>query len=585
MYGNEFFTELNLTGNYAETKKLVVKVKNIGDKKIKVRCEVPNSCELSPIAVLETDSNGEVSFTAGLGDLHIHVTDGERFLTCKVDVRMQDTVILDFNNAVLKEAGSTTMKFVPPAGKTETKDVPVDISAHAERIQRCNGVRTAYENTFITEERGREIAKGYAGFHADIVRFLIGSKGNYEEIVRFLSEDHGIPIKYKTLLLKSLTEKDLTDSTCEMLRDHLVYAYPYRDCHYEDIYTQYVLNPRVLTEMLYPYRAFISSYFNEDTKKAFQEDPRRIYDFINEEIQDVTDTDYKSLIASAQGTLLWKRGYRISQHVLFVSICRTLGIPARFNPIDMEPEYYENGEFVRLVSQKPKEAVRLTLNCEEKLRYAKNYTIARRVNGEYQTLYFRRHETSEFELEEGCYRILTGQRLSDGSMLMNVYYVEMKKGNDLILEVSVPKEKIQRERIALSDIKLSSEVGDMGLSSALYREFNILACIEPAREPTEHFLRELMQASETIKGRHVGVVLIYTKRNHTLEEVFRVFPDARLFETEDTTLAEELLSRLGLPSGNYPVQVMVQKKKEAMEALYYCSGYCVGSVDLMLKSI
>jgi len=584
-YGNEIYNELNLTRNYAEAKKLTVKVKNTGARKIKIRFEIPNSCELSPIAVLEADSNGEVSFTTGLGDLQIHATDGERFLTHKVDVRMQDTVILDFNNAVLKETGTSTMKFVPPAGKAEDKDMPGDPSVHAARIQHCNEVRTAYENTFITEERGREIAKSYEGFHTDIVHLLMESKGNHEEIIKFLDGDNGIPFKYKILLLKALPEKDLTDSTCEMLNDHLVYAYPYRDCYYEDVFAKYVLNPRILTEMLYPYRAFINSYFNEETKKAFAENPRRIYDFINEEIQDATEMDYKTLIASAKGTLQLKRGSKVSRDVLFVSICRSLGIPARFNPVDGELEYYKDGEFVRLVSRKAKETSKLTLNCEEKLRYARNFTIARLVGGEYQTLSLWRHETSEFDLEEGCYRVLTGQRLTDGSMLLNAYYLEMKKGEDVVLEVSIPKERNQMEWITLPDDNIPAQPVDIGLSSALYREYNILAYIEPAKEPTEHFLRELMNASETIKGRQVGIVLIAAGRNHTLEQVLKEFPDIRLIETEDTTFAEKLLARLGLPAGNYPVQTMIRKTTEGMAALYYCSGYCVGSVDLMLKCI
>lgn len=141
------------------------------------------------------------------------------------------------------------------------------------------------------------------------------------------------------------------------------------------------------------------------------------------------------------------------------------------------------------------------------------------------------------------------------------------------------------EWITLPDDNIPAQPVDIGLSSALYREYNILAYIEPAKEPTEHFLRELMNASETIKGRQVGIVLIAAGRNHTLEQVLKEFPDIRLIETEDTTFAEKLLARLGLPAGNYPVQTMIRKTTEGMAALYYCSGYCVGSVDLMLKCI
>ena len=35
-----------------------------------------------------------------------------------------------------------------------------------------------------------------------------------------------------------------------------------------------------------------------------------------------------------------------AQDILFVAICRALGVPARLNPIDSQPEYYSNGAFL-----------------------------------------------------------------------------------------------------------------------------------------------------------------------------------------------------------------------------------------------
>jgi transglutaminase-like putative cysteine protease len=583
-YGNDIFTELNLTSNYAKTKRLTVKVKNTDGKNIKVLFEVPNYCQLYPIATLEADQGGVVSLTTGLGDLQVHVTDGEKFMTYKVDVREQDAVILDFVNAVFKETKNSTIKFVPPTGKVEDKDIPADVE-HEAKIEHCNKVRTAFENTFITEEKGRELAKNYPGFNDDVVDILMEAKGNYPEIKAFLDNDNGIPFKYKILLLKSIATKDLTDSTCDMLKEHLLYAYPFRDCYYEDIFAQYVLNPRIHMEMLYSYRAFINDFFDDATKKTFVENPRRIYDYINETIEDATEIDYKTLIASVQGTLQLGRGSKNSRKVLFVAICRTLGIPARCNPNDGELEYYQAGGFVRIVPHQAKETVKLTLVCKEKLQYSKNFSIARLINGWYQTLSFWGHDTCEFDLEEGCYRILTGQRLTDGSMLLNTYFIELVKGNDLVFEVSIPKEKKQGESIIISDYTFITQTGSIDLSVALTQEYSILAYVEPSKEPTEHLFKELLQASEIIQDKQIGIVLISAWKNQTLEEVLTAFPELKLIETKDIDFAEELINQLGLPRGNYPVQALIQKTAKDLYALYCYSGYCVGSVDLMLKSI
>ncbi|SFP80018.1 transglutaminase-like domain-containing protein [Caldicoprobacter faecalis] len=584
IHRNGIFTELNLTSNYAKTKKLTIKVLNTGGRKVKVRFEVPNYCELSPIAVLETDENGIVSITTGLGDLHVHVTDGEKFMTCKVDVRKQEVVILDFANAVLKETSNTTIKLVPPVATVEDEDTIQD-PVHEARIQHCNKVRAAFENTFITEEKGRELAKKYPGFHDDVARILVESKGNHEEIKAFLDSDNGIPFKYKVLLLKSIASKDLTDSTCEMLNDHLLYAYPFRDCFYEDIFVKYVLNPRIYLEMLSPYRGFINNFFDDNTKKEFVENPRKIYDYINEIIEDATEMDYRTLIASPQGTLQLKRASKISKKVLFVAICRSLGIPARFNPNDQELEYYQDGKFIRVVPYEPKEMVKLTLNCEEKLQYFRNFTIARLVNGWYQTLNFRGHDSTTFELEEGCYRILTGQRLDDGTMLFNAYFVELVKGNDLTLDVSIPKEEKIMEPVVISDYTFVTDEGNITLSDVLPKDYNIVAYVEPSKEPTEHLFRELMEEADIIKNKDIGIVLISANTNESVEKLISLFPELILIKTNDKDFAEMLLVQLGHKKGNYPVQALVQKTSEGiLNALCYFSGYHVGSVSLMLKN-
>lgn len=585
LYRNGMFTELNLTSNYAMTKKLTIKVLNTGGKKVKVQFEVPNYCELSPIAVLETDEKGIVSITTGLGDLHVHVTDGERFLTRKVDVRHEDVVLLDFADAVLKESGNAALKFVPPTATIED-DGAIQDGVHEARVQHCHKVRADFESTFIDEKRGRELVKKYPGFHDDVVQILMDSRGNHKEIEAFLDSDNGIPFKYKVLLLKALAPKDLTDSTCEMLNDHLLYAYPFRDCFYEDIFAKYLLNPRIYHEMLSPYRGFITRFFDEATKKEFVTDPKKIYEYIDQTIEDATERDYRGLIASPQGTLQLKRASKISKKVLFVAICRSLGIPARFNPNDQELEYYMDGRFVRLVSQETRETARLTLNCDRKLHYFKNLTIARLVDGRYYTLHFRENDSSSFELEEGCYRILTGQRLEDGTMLFNAYYLDLEGGKDATIDVSIPQEEVSMEPVMISDYIFRTEDGDIALSDVLQKDYNIVAYVEPSKEPTEHLFRELMEEEDAIKRNNIGIVLIAANTNESVIKLISTFPDLTFIRTDDRDFAEAMIAQLGYKKGGYPVQALVKKEREnVFKAVCYFTGYRVGAVSLMLKNV
>ncbi len=587
-FQSDTFTELNLTDHYAKTGNITVKVVNTGGKPVNVRFEVPNYCELVPIATLEADRDETVSLTTGLGDLQLHVTDGERFLTKKIDVRKERRVVIDFSHAMTKETGQETLRFTPPASAVEEPGNNANPDQEA-RIKHCNEIRTEHEKTtFLSEETVQEIARHFSGFQEDIAGLLTKAKGNHEEIMRFLEDACGIPLKYKVLLLKEIAPKDLTDSTTEMLKDHLIHAYPYRDLYYEELFSKYVLNPRISREMLHPYRSFVIHFFDEEEKRNFVKNPHRIYDYIKEEIQDATEEDYKTLIASVPGTLRWKWGSRNSRKVLFVAICRSLGIPARFHPADRELEYYSNGRFHRIVPYEAKETVKLALVCEEKLQYSKNYTIARLREGVYQTLSIREQETNEFELEEGSYRILSGKRLADGTMLLNAYHPNLAKGTPTVLEVAIPhedgEERSGMEPVPIPDHTFAAKEGDISLSTVLPEKYNILAYLEPSKEPTEHFLNELMQASGEIIHNKMGIVLIAPEKSRKLEEALAAFPGLVWIESGDTAFAEDLMNRLGLPRGKYPIQMLVSRSDGDMVAELYFGGYHVGSVGIMVKS-
>ena len=586
-FQNDTFTELNLTGHYAKTGKVSVQVENTGGRPVKVGFEVPNYCALAPIASLETDRNGAVSLTTGLGDLQLHVTDGERFLTEKIDVRKERRIRIDFSQAVTKEANPKTLRFTPPAAVEESGETVPD-SDHEARIRHCSEIRAEYEKAFVSEEEAQESARHFSGFQEDISGLLMKARGNHAEIRCFLEDVCGIPLKYKVLLLKDIAPKDLTDSTTAMLKDHLIHAYPYRDLYYEELFSKYVLNPRIHWEMLHPYRYFVAHFFDEGEKRSFTENPHRIYDYIEEEIRDVTGEDYKALIASVPGTLRWKQGSRNSRKVLFVAICRSLGIPARFHPIDGELEYYSNGRFCRIVPYEAKEMAKLTLVCKEKLQYSKNYTIARLREGTYRTLSGPEQETTEFELEEGNYRVLTGNRLADGTMLLNAYYPNLSEDAPTVLEVAIPhedgEERSGMEPVPIPDHTFAAKEGDISLSSVLPEKYNILAYLEPSKEPTEHFLNELMQASGEIIHNKMGIVLIAPEKSRKLEEALAAFPGLVWIESGDTAFAEDLMNRLDLPRGKYPIQMLVSRSDGDMVAELYFGGYHVGSVGIMVKN-
>lgn len=106
------------------------------------------------------------------------------------------------------------------------------------------------------------------------------------------------------------------------------------------IFIKYLLCSRIHLEELTPYRSFIRKFFTEEEKASFCEKPETIWNYIESAIQYEPQVDYKNSCATPVGCLKMKHGSSLSQYILFVAVCRSLGIPARLDRVTLKPEYY-----------------------------------------------------------------------------------------------------------------------------------------------------------------------------------------------------------------------------------------------------
>ena len=579
--------EINRTAHYVQHPvNLRVKVLN-GNNDMQVHVQIVSNCAFASLIALTPDHNGDVSVTIGKGDVQIYVTDHVNFITRHIDTRVEPDIEIDFAKAKPccdgQENGQSLL-FTPPFSSYQDPDyglTPQQIAAHDSRLAMCNELRNAYAATFADDEKGEELAKHFGLDNFDGGKFFVAARGNLDEIIKFMEMPTG-PLKYKYLMLRSLQAKDFTDCTAEILAEHLEYALPYRDNFCEEIFEKYVLCPRVEIEMITPYRAFINDFFSAEQKATFTANPKEIWKWINENIQDTdeyrTGNDHRTLAASPGGLLKYKYGGNQSRRLLFVAICRTLGIPARINTLNRQLEYYTAGKFVKPEAVKAPAATVL-LTIDEKngtpLSYYENITVARLENGLYQTLGFRYGVLEmPLKIEPGHYQVVTGRRHENGAMAVKVWHIKI--GGDTTLEVEVPPE----ERITL-DAKPLGDYDFNGTSlSSLLTDKDLVACIRPGHEPTEHLLRELLEARDEYKRLGARVVLVALKNNDTLQNVKAAYDcDLTIVMAEDDSFAKFLADKTGLNVANLPVVALVGK---GGNALYYVQGYHVGSVGLAL---
>src|SRR4029453_17420843 len=99
------------------------------------------------------------------------------------------------------------------------------------------------------------------------------ARGNSREIAAFLQENCSEYGEWPLRLLESMREKDLIDTFRPALIDHLVGSLSQRGELEEDTFVSCILCPRVLHEMIVPYKRFFQNAFTVEEAAAFRQDP------------------------------------------------------------------------------------------------------------------------------------------------------------------------------------------------------------------------------------------------------------------------------------------------------------------------
>lgn len=248
------YTEINIIDNYGESALLEVLVKDANNHPVKganVEFKIYNYAEFYTVARKTTDDNGHASLSAGIGDMLVYASQNGKFGFQKASFgkEKQITVVLDH-----QPGDNFTLPFniVPPAEKVNLPEVTDE--QRAENTRRMNledSIRNAYVNGFPTAEQAETFAKKQSLDPKQTTEFILKSRGNYADIMQFLKNASQKNMGLRALeLLTTVSDKDLRDTPCTILEDHL-----YNTDSKASI-TE-VLAPRIAAEMLTPYRSYL----------------------------------------------------------------------------------------------------------------------------------------------------------------------------------------------------------------------------------------------------------------------------------------------------------------------------------------
>lgn len=562
---------INRTAAYAQTELLTVRVTKDGAPLpgVTVRFELANYGEFFPIIEKETDAQGCTCLLTGLGTLHLHVHDGQRFVTCMVDVGKQTQCEIDFGAAVTEMAAAETFAQHPPM---ETRIQPfiypdAVMSVHTGRLKFCEDHRAARMQAFHTQQAYTANA---CGNYAVIEDFLA--------LPQFAQED-------KLALLDTLRQKDFVDATLDMLTDALTGALPFKAAYPAAVWQESVLRPRVKNEMLYPVRAFIAQWFGANPPTNAD----ALWAMLNDRITRMETTGTK-LVPDFRAILRCGKCPEIAFDQLYVACARALGMAARLNPLTSEIETWADGAYRALIPARQADAsLKLVNTAGRELRYGPDFTIAVQENGVYRTLWL--HDTVlrdelVLPLFQGRYRVMTCTRQIDGAVDGIMTPVTVLSGEQAVLNLTAAPDLTQEKlvRAELPALHARTLGGEPACATAELTTGAIVALVAPGQEPTEHFFNELLEASDELHATPTAIRLILQdpkgQQNDKLQLVLRSIPNVQV--TCSVSPDDELTWRRLMHAGDLRLP-FATAVAPGNQGLFSFVNYHVGSVQSLLR--
>ncbi|MBD2870959.1 transglutaminase domain-containing protein [Paenibacillus arenilitoris] len=592
---DEWFTEINLIDGYAPSRTVAVRV--TGEDGLPaggaaVYFELYNYAELFPIAELPANELGEASFKTGFGDLMIRAAKDGKWGERKVSAADGGIVDIVLDRSRQPEGTVDFDMFPPPERSGEAAEEPgeEELLAHNRRIEEGTRIRTAGERTYMNEEQAAELAR-LVRLPEDRVRDVLRkARGNGCELAAFLQERTGQYGEWPLRLLESLNEKDLIDTFRPALDDHLTGSLSRRGELPDDLFVPYVLRPRVLYEMITPYRQLFQAAYTEAEADAFRTDPAALARRLDEEFGLWEDLPNLKGKGTPAGTFKLKKGDRLSVAILFVAICRSLGIPARLHPSEQKPQYWSDGGWhdalfahgtAEPAEERARGALRLLRSSEVAPSYAENFTLARLEGGVYKTLVYPHGKSDVYdeplELEEGPYRLTTGIRLKDGTVRARFAYFEIRDGETSVVPLAFREAELALPvlgRVERDDAYVMSDGTDRTLGELIGEDGAIVAWLEPEREPTKHLLREIGELAVAFAELGAPIVLVAEDGGIDPAGYPALPPNAVFVRTNVDASLPALLSQPPAAEAGFPHLAVLDGMAQIR---YTASGYRIGT--------
>lgn len=532
----ECFTEINVIDNYAPTARVDVTVVDADNQPVAdavVEYKLYNHAEFNSVARKTTDAAGKSFLSAGKGDMLIWASKNGTFGFQKVSFG-QDTEAVIVLDKQPGDIATVELDIVPPVAG----EIPVEVTdeqkeENAMRLAAEDVIREAYVSTFYTEEEAKSLAKELGIDAQRTIRYLIGSRGNWAVIEKFLRDTPQDKRSLAMDLLGVISAKDLRDIPFDVLFDHLNNTPEVES----PLFTRYILNPRVANEQLTPYKSYLQNEFDPALAAKAKENPMELVKWVKEQIHVNEALNPQRIPVMPTGVWKGRVANDGSRNVFFVSLARSLGIPAQIEPVASKVQYAKDGVWMDVDFEAMEEkvaaqgALTATYSPTKTLpnpTYFTHFTVARlKDDGQLQTLNLRSNKSVDMgggsnwtgllkdpmPMDEGHYALVTGTRMASGKVLAALAFFDVKAGETTQIPLTMRVDEEDIQVIGNIDAEAKFKLADSGAETSILnvtgRGYFVVGILGARQEPTNHAMRDIALFKKEFESWDRSMILLF----------------------------------------------------------------------------
>lgn len=607
-------TEINVISNYSpNAARLDVTVLDAGGVPVpgaKVEYKLYNYAEFFSVAAKTADESGRSFLTAGIGDMLVYATDGDRFGMEKVSFGKDASITVTLDRSREDGAGHLSFEVVPPVENAGLPEVTeAQRTENTRRMAEEDSLRAVYVATFFDKDEALAFTGNLFGkrdVSSEAADMLVASRGNHTEICTFLSEAVSAGRGEEAVrLLASVSEKDLRDTPSSVFADHL-YNTP------EGADPDRIMCPRVSKELLAPYRGYLKASVPEELADRVYDDPAFLVEWCRKNISlhDSVSLGY----VQVSPVRVWdtRLADKASRDIFFVALCRTLGVPAWKDQVTGKVKYISDGHTydvdfdAEVQTSSPKGRVRLEyrpIPLLDNPKYYTHFTISRYEDGSFRLMNYPEETTwdSVFrngaELDCGYYMLVGGTRMSGGNVLADIEFFEVKEEECTDVPLVIRDDESQIRVIGSFNsearyCRMPAPSGDMAAASessvlaTTGRGYFAVAIVDYGHEPTDHALKDISKAAYDLEKWGRPMLVIFASENDYLRFKSSDYnlPSTVSFGIDtDGSMRKMVASEMKLRGkGALPLVLVADTFNRVV---FFSEGYTIGLGDRLVRTV